>query len=98
MGFLFPTTWLTALWNILACYIDYKYIKQIEKNPIGVYSQYKESLIHHIIILGVNISLGAVIGVIPFIYDLLIRNYVIKNKDLLLYVEAMHIRNREKSV
>lgn len=67
--------------NIILAIVSLIYtITQIKPYQYDVYEYYKNRIAHIVICAIVNLLMGGVIGIIGCIYDLFIRNYVLKNK------------------
>lgn len=93
LGFIFHFAWLAALWNFLACFMNYRFIKKMNVYPVGVYTHYNDLLFSIISTMIFNIVVGGIIGVIGGIYDLTIRSYAMQNKEALLCVDAVYTQN-----
>lgn len=74
-------------WNYYAASTRFKYSKQLLVNPIGVYQHYEKSLASVIVFIVLNAVLGGIVGVAGAIYDLVVRNYAMTNKEALMSFE-----------
>ena len=57
---------------------------KMEQRANNIVEAYEKNLTNIIIFLVVNIFIGGIIGVIGAIYDLVVRNYVLNNRNVLL--------------
>lgn len=73
---------ICGIWNIVISTQRLKYSKELELIPRGVYYDFHKQLTSLVIILVINIILGAVIGVVGAVFDLLVRNYVMNNPKI----------------
>lgn len=74
---------ICGIWNIIVGNQRLKYSKTLISKPDEICKTFEEQLNSLIIILIINIFLGAVIGVIGAFFDLFVRNYVIEKKDII---------------
>lgn len=74
---------ICGIWNIVVSVQRIKFGKQIETTyPQNIYNSFKNQISSIIIMLILNMFLGAFIGVIGAIFDLVVRNFVMKNQNI----------------
>lgn len=77
-------TLIIGIWNLINGIIRITRAGRVEERQNTIVEEYETSLTSLIIFLIVNIFIGGLIGVIGVIYDMITRNYVLNNKDILL--------------
>lgn len=92
IGFVFPSAWGFALWNIFSCYQNYQFCKNMVQTPVGIYKHYENELTADLIFIGLNLFLGGVVGVIGGGYALYVRKYAMDHRELLLSLENNYIQ------
>lgn len=70
-----------AAWNALGIWSSYQHSKQVRTPYNGMIERYENGTKSIIALLVANLLIGALIGVIPAVYDLFTRNFVLKNRD-----------------
>ncbi|SCW64256.1 hypothetical protein SAMN02910456_02312 [Ruminococcaceae bacterium YRB3002] len=75
-------------WNIYASVTRMRAIDAYKAHPELIYPTFEADLNHMLIFLGINLIFGGVIGVIASVYDLVLRDYVMKHRDELMTVNA----------
>lgn len=75
-------------WNIYACVNNFKHAKYVRNcsSPMqgrAIVEAYDKALTSNIIFLFINLFLGGGLGVVGAIFDLILRSYVLKNKNML---------------
>lgn len=73
---------ICGIWNIIVSISRLKYANELLNKPTGITEKYENQLTEIIIIMVLNIFLGAIIGVVGSVIDLFVRNYVIENKNI----------------
>ncbi len=73
---------VVGCWNIYTGVQRIKHSKTLADMPAGVYAYYEKQGTANIIFLVVNIILGGLIGGIASGYDIYIRSFVMKNKEI----------------
>ena len=73
-----------GIWNIIQCQREKKNIAYFRQHPEGMVEYFDNQQTSLIIALFLNIFLGAVIGAIGIIYDMITRSYVMEHKHELL--------------
>ena len=77
-------TLIIGIWNLINGIIRITRAGRVEERQNTIVEEYETSLTSLIIFLIVNIFIGGLIGVIGVIYDMITRNYVLNNKDIIL--------------
>ncbi len=77
-------TLIVGIWNVCVGIGRTKNADKIEERGNNVVEEYKKSITSMIVFLVLNILIGGLIGVIGAIYDLVTRNYVLTNKNIIL--------------
>ena len=77
-------TLLIGLWNLMMGITTITNAGKMEQRANNIVEAYEKNLTNIIIFLVVNIFIGGIIGVIGAIYDLVVRNYVLNNRNVLL--------------
>lgn len=80
--FTYYTPVLVGCWNIYTGVQRIKHSKTLADMPSGIYAYYEKQGTANIIFLVVNIILGGLIGGIASGYDIYIRSFVMKNKEI----------------
>lgn len=80
--FTYYTPVLVGCWNIYTGVQRIKHSKTLADMPAGIYEYYEKQGTANIIFLVVNIILGGLIGGIASGYDIYIRSFVMKNKEI----------------
>jgi len=86
---------IVAVWNIIACYQNNKLLAKIKSRPVGIYEHYERSLTSEVIVFIANIIGGAIIGIVGVIYDLYTRQYAMRHKEILLFMENQIVNNEK---
>ena len=77
-------TLLIGIWNLIMGITTITNAGKMEQRANNIVEAYEKNLTNIIIFLVVNIFIGGIIGVIGAIYDLVVRNYVLNNRNVLL--------------
>lgn len=77
-------TLIIGIWNLINGITRITRAGKVEESQNTIVEEYERSLTGLIIFLIVNIFIGGLIGVIGVIYDMVTRNYVLNNKDIIL--------------
>lgn len=77
-------TLIIGIWNLINGITRITRAGKVEERQNTIVEEYEKSLTGLIIFLIVNIFIGGLIGVIGVIYDMVTRNYVLNNKDIIL--------------
>ena len=72
---------ICGIWNIIMACQRIKYSNELLSKPKNVVSDFENQLSGIVIIMIINIFLGAFIGIIGAAFDYYVRDYVIKNKE-----------------
>ncbi len=72
---------ICGIWNIVMAVQRLNYSKELMKKPPNVVKTFESQMTGLIIILVLNIFLGALIGVIGAAFDFYVRDYVLSNKE-----------------
>ncbi len=72
---------ICGIWNIIMAVQRLNYSKELMKKPSNVVKTFEDQMTGLIIILVLNIFLGALIGVIGAAFDFYVRDYVLSNKE-----------------
>ena len=75
---------LIGVWNLIAGITRITNSEKMEQRANNIVNAYEKNFTNIIIFLVLNIFLGGIIGVVGAIYDLVVRSYVLENKDILL--------------
>lgn len=79
--------WITmfvGIWNLVFGIIRITNAGKMEQRANGIVEAYEKTLASIIIFLVLNIFVGGIIGVVGAIYDLVVRSYVLNNRNVLL--------------
>lgn len=79
--------WITmfiGIWNLIFGIMRITNAGKIEQRANNIVKEYEKDLTNIIVFLVLNVLAGALIGVIGAIYDLVVRSYVLNNRDILL--------------
>lgn len=77
-------TLLIGVWNLICGITRITNAGKIEERANSIVETYEKSLTSTIIFLVLNIFIGGLIGIAGAIYDLVVRNYVLNNQNILL--------------
>lgn len=88
-------TIIVGIWNLIVGITRITNAGKIEERKDKIVEEYEKNLANIIIFLVLNIFIGGLIGVAGAIYDLVTRNYVISNKDIIM--GNANISSTEKS-
>lgn len=77
-------TLIIGVWNLVNGIIRTTKAGKVEERGNGIVEEYEKDLTNLIIFLVLNIFIGGLIGVIGVIYDIVTRNYVLNNKNIIL--------------
>lgn len=72
---------ICGIWNIIIAIQRLNYSKELLKKPTNVVKVFENQLTGLIIILVLNIFLGALIGIAGAAFDFFVRDYVLSNKE-----------------
>ena len=75
---------LIGIWNLVFGIIRISNAGKMEQRANGIVEAYEKTLVSIIIFLVLNIFVGGIIGVVGAIYDLVVRSYVLNNRNVLL--------------
>ena len=74
-------------WNIVSLDTQKKNLEHWHRTPVGVVDHFQDQGTNNIIFLIINIILAGPLGLILMLPPILLRDYVIKNRELLLALE-----------
>ncbi|MBO4241955.1 MAG: hypothetical protein J5883_01600 [Clostridiales bacterium] len=86
---------LCGIWNLYAVSQQYKRAKTFLKYPSMIYPYFRDSLNAILIMIAVNFFFGGIIGVIGGLYDLSVRDYVLKHEKELKAACAPVVNNEQ---
>lgn len=77
-------TLMVGIWNLINGIIRITRAGKVEERGDSIVEEYEKNLASLIIFLILNIFIGGLIGVVGVIYDIVTRNYVLNNKNIIL--------------
>lgn len=90
-------TLLIGVWNLVIGITRITNAGKMEERADGIVEAYEKSLTSTIIFLVLNIFIGGLIGIAGAIYDLVVRNYVLNNQNILLGNATTSYNNNNNS-